>query len=68
MYVTNQNDPPYLWSARVVVDIFAGSNTTGEASQDNTRRWIAFESERKYLAASALRFTDLTEETHKVSI
>jgi site-specific DNA-methyltransferase (cytosine-N4-specific) len=46
----------------VVLDIFAGSNTTGEAAEDNQRRWIAFEIERKYLAASALRFIDMKDE------
>jgi len=46
----------------IVLDIFAGSNTTGEAAEDNHRRWISFEIERKYLAASALRFIGLTEE------
>jgi len=46
----------------VVLDIFAGSNTTGEAAEDNQRRWIAFEIERKYVAGSALRFIDATSE------
>lgn len=40
----------------VVLDIFAGSNTTGAAAESLERRWIAFEIERKYLAASAFRF------------
>jgi len=43
----------------VVLDIFAGSNTTGAAAERLGRRWIAFELEQKYLAASAFRF--LTE-------
>lgn len=42
----------------LVVDIFAGSNTTGAAAQEAGRRWIAFEQERQYLAASAFRFLD----------
>jgi DNA modification methylase len=46
----------------IVMDIFAGSNTTGEAAEDNHRRWISFEIERKYVAGSALRFTDMTSE------
>jgi len=46
----------------IVLDIFAGSNTTGEAAEDNLRRWIAFESERKYVAGSALRFIDTDNE------
>lgn len=43
----------------IVLDIFAGSNTTGAAAERLGRRWIAFELEQKYLAASAFRF--LTE-------
>lgn len=42
----------------LVVDIFAGSNTTGAAAQEAGRRWMAFERERQYLAASAFRFLD----------
>ncbi|MDI6815314.1 MAG: site-specific DNA-methyltransferase, partial [Dehalococcoidales bacterium] len=40
----------------LVLDIFAGSNATGEAAEENQRHWIAFEKERKYLGASAFRF------------
>jgi len=40
----------------VVLDIFAGSNTTGAAAEQLGRHWIAFELEQKYLAASAFRF------------
>jgi len=39
-----------------VVDIFAGSNTTGAAAERLGRQWIAFELEQKYLATSAFRF------------
>lgn len=39
-----------------VLDIFAGSNTTGSVAERLGRRWIAFELEQKYLAASAFRF------------
>ena len=39
-----------------VLDIFAGSNTTGAVAEQLERRWIAFELEQKYLAASAFRF------------
>jgi site-specific DNA-methyltransferase (cytosine-N4-specific) len=38
------------------VDPFAGSNTTGKACEDEGRRWIAVEKERKYLEGSKLRF------------
>jgi site-specific DNA-methyltransferase (cytosine-N4-specific) len=39
-----------------VLDIFAGSNTTGAAAEKMGRRWLAFELEQKYLATSAFRF------------
>jgi DNA modification methylase len=39
-----------------VLDIFAGSNTTGAAAEQLGRRWIAFELDQKYLATSAFRF------------
>jgi len=51
-FLTRQGD--------VVLDIFAGSNTTGEAAEDNQRKWMSFETERKYVAGSALRFIDMT--------
>jgi len=47
-FLTEPND--------VVLDIFAGSNATGEAAEGNRRNWIAFENERRYLAESAFRF------------
>jgi site-specific DNA-methyltransferase (cytosine-N4-specific) len=40
----------------VVLDFFAGSNTTGAAAEATGRRWIAFESNADYLAASVFRF------------
>src|SRR5205823_9773847 len=40
----------------IVLDIFAGSNTTGSAAEMVKRRWIVFEQEIIYLAASAFRF------------
>ena len=40
----------------LVVDIFAGSNTTGYAAEINNRRWLAFDNRLDYLAASAFRF------------
>src|SRR6266700_2386429 len=45
-----------------VLDIFAGSNTTGAAAENRERRWIAFEVERAYLAASTFRFIDNANE------
>jgi site-specific DNA-methyltransferase (cytosine-N4-specific) len=41
-----------------VLDIFAGSNTTGAAAEHAGRHWIAFEKERDYLAASVFRFIE----------
>jgi len=40
----------------LVLDLFAGSNTTGEACEREKRRWIAVEKERSYLEASRFRF------------
>lgn len=41
----------------LVVDIFAGSNTTGEVAERLNRRWRAYELNREFLAASSFRFT-----------
>lgn len=40
----------------LVVDIFAGSNTTGAVAEEAGRRWVAFEERREYVIASAFRF------------
>lgn len=40
----------------LVLDIFAGSNTTGFVAEELKRNWMAFEIERPYLSASVLRF------------
>lgn len=45
-----------------VLDIFAGSNTTGAAAEMLERKWIAFDLERSYLAASAFRFLEGIDE------
>ena len=39
-----------------VLDIFAGSNTTGMVADTEGRHWLAFEERADYLAASAFRF------------
>jgi len=39
-----------------IVDIFAGSNTTGQVAEAEGRNWMAFEDSVEYLAASAFRF------------
>jgi site-specific DNA-methyltransferase (cytosine-N4-specific) len=41
-----------------VLDIFAGSNTTGAAAEKLCRKWLALELERHYLSTSAFRFMD----------
>jgi len=40
----------------LVVDFFAGSNTTGSVAEVEGRRWLAFDARRDYLAASSFRF------------
>jgi DNA modification methylase len=40
----------------VVLDPFAGSNTTGRVADDLGRQWLGFELDREYLEISALRF------------
>jgi DNA modification methylase len=47
-FLTDPND--------LVLDIFAGSNTTGYAAELNSRRWLAFEEQIDYVASSAFRF------------
>lgn len=39
-----------------VLDIFAGSNTTGQVAESEGRRWLAFEERMEYLAPSVFRF------------
>jgi site-specific DNA-methyltransferase (cytosine-N4-specific) len=46
----------------LILDIFAGSNTTGYAAEKLGRRWLAFEKDREYLAASAFRFMENSTE------
>ncbi len=40
----------------LIVDPFAGSNTTGAVAEKLDRRWLAFEIEPKYVENSRLRF------------
>lgn len=40
----------------VVLDMFAGSNTTGEVAQQNHRNWLSFDNDLQYVAASVFRF------------
>lgn len=41
----------------LVLDPFAGSNTTGEACEREGRRWVAVEKEERYIEASRFRFS-----------
>ena len=45
-----------------VLDLFAGSNTTGAVAETLGRRRLAFEIEQSYLAGSAFRFPDVSDE------
>lgn len=51
-----------------VLDIFAGSNTTGAAAESLQRRWLAFEQNLAYLSASAFRFIDVNENIDNIII
>lgn len=42
----------------LVVDIFGGSNTTGQVAEAEGRRWMTFEALAEYVGASAFRFLD----------
>lgn len=52
----------------LIVDIFAGSNTTGQVAQALDRKWLAFELSREYLATSAFRFMDNATDEELVSV
>lgn len=41
-----------------VLDIFAGSNTTGEVANKSNRRWLSFEISKDYCSSSVLKFLD----------
>jgi site-specific DNA-methyltransferase (cytosine-N4-specific) len=47
-FLTNTDD--------IVLDIFAGSNTTGWTAQNLNRKWLSFELDHQYLSASVFRF------------
>lgn len=51
----------------LVVDIFAGSNTTGQVAEAEGRRWLAFDERLEYLAASAFRFLPEIETASKIT-
>lgn len=49
-FLTDPND--------LVLDFFAGSNTTGMVAEAEGRRWLGFDLDREYLATSAFRFLE----------
>lgn len=49
-FLTDEND--------LVIDIFGGSNTTGQVAEKLNRKWLSFELSQDYVAASIFRFTD----------
>ena len=53
-FITFLTDPGDL-----VLDPFAGSNTTGAVAEQLGRRWIAIENNRDYIEDSRLRFEEL---------
>lgn len=54
-------DPPYDDETPVVLDIFGGSNLTGEVASDLGRNWITFEKQEEYLHSSQFRFLTMEE-------
>ena len=46
----------------LVLDPFAGSNTTGAVAESLQRRWIASEAIEEYLKSSTMRFDDITKD------
>ena len=55
--LTEEND--------LVVDFFGGSNTTGEVAEKLNRKWLSFELDRSYVAASSFRFSQDDIENEK---
>lgn len=49
-FLTNKSD--------IVLDIFAGSNTTGLVAEKLERQWLAFELNQQYLSTSIFRFLE----------
>lgn len=49
-FLTDEND--------TVLDLFAGSNTTGFVAETLQRRWLSFEIDENYLIGSKYRFND----------
>ncbi len=51
-------------SGDIVLDPFAGSNTTGAVAEQLGRRWIAIEPQRDYILGSRGRFPSLVQAEH----
>ena len=47
----------------LVIDPFAGSNTTGATAEGLGRRWVSIEPEEKYVRGSIGRFKQLRKTT-----
>ncbi|MDP8202191.1 MAG: site-specific DNA-methyltransferase [Candidatus Tenebribacter burtonii] len=45
----------------IVMDTFAGSNTTGQSSEELNRRWISIETNMDYILGSKGRFSEIKE-------
>lgn len=52
-FLTDEND--------LVVDIFGGSNTTGQVAERLNRNWLSFELSPEYVAASSFRFSQSSD-------
>lgn len=52
----------------LVVDFFAGSNTTGAVAEGAGRRWLAFDLNHGYLAASVFRFVNTLPEEDALAL
>jgi DNA modification methylase len=50
----------------VVLDPFAGSNTTGAAAEKYGRKWVAVEAEEKYICGSVGRFAEKITGMHQI--
>lgn len=49
----------------IVLDPFAGSNTTGYVAEEKNRRWIAIEADKNYALQSKFRFNNIIDKELK---
>lgn len=54
-FLTDEND--------IVLDPFAGSNSTGYCAERTRRRWLSIEAEQEYARHSRIRFSELVTES-----